>query len=229
MRAPPPWFRPQNMKEQVKLFSPEIKQIDPEENYTFRNHIMFWAPWAWSECPWCPGLSSPLPALRCSLKRMGWPLPGPVTQHEQPRPWPNQAVPEAWKRQHEGTPQLQITLWGPGDSGSGLPAPAEDSSRDWLQPCREAAGSWPPDISFEPGHRVPFPLTLAWATPKGHTTGPALKPTGTPVTGPAQPAEDGAIGSRAPLQPCGTCSPCPSWGSDWHGQDGARAALAKLP
>ncbi|KAF5921393.1 hypothetical protein HPG69_019444 [Diceros bicornis minor] len=200
------------MKEQAKVFSPEIKQIDLDVNYTFHNHII-WDHWAWSECPQRPALFSPLPALRRSLKKMGWPSLAHSSSVSSPDPRLARLSLRPGSSSMRGCPQgpqLQATLWGPRDLRLACLPPAQDSSWDWLRPRRrnslpnlpvnhKAAGRWPPDISFELERWVPFPSTAAWATPKATQWAWPCNPNGAPVTGPAQPAKDRAV--RAPDTP----------------------------
>ncbi|XP_070085114.1 USP6 N-terminal-like protein isoform X1 [Equus caballus] len=171
-------------------------------------------------------------------------LPHLPVEHEQPGPSPAQVVPEAEEPQNEGASTgptaAHTSLGAPEAPGLACLPPAQDSSRDRLQPRRftslpnlpgnhEAADRWPPAVGSELERWASLPLLLAWATPRATGQAQPCIPTGAPVTGPIQPDEDQATGPRTPLLPCDACSRCPSQGGEGHSGDEALAGPSELP
>uniref|UniRef100_A0A3Q2LET6 Rab-GAP TBC domain-containing protein n=1 Tax=Equus caballus TaxID=9796 RepID=A0A3Q2LET6_HORSE len=174
----------------------------------------------------------------------GLALPHLPVEHERPGPSHAQVVPEAEEPQNEGASTgptaAHTSLGAPEAPGLACLPPAQDSSRDRLQPRRftslpnlpgnhEAADRWPPAVGSELERWASLPLLLAWATPRATGQAQPCIPTGAPVTGPIQPDEDQATGPRTPLLPCDACSRCPSQGGEGHSGDEALAGPSELP
>ncbi|XP_077703938.1 uncharacterized protein LOC144283545 isoform X1 [Canis aureus] len=160
-------------------------------------------PWAWSECPRRPGLSS---LLRPLSHRPGW--------RSRP-PW---AQP----------PSLSCPDPLPARPSSNFPPAMELPPHP--PSATDGAGRWPPDmVGLKTKNGVPFPSAPAWATREApRWTRPWSTP-GTPMTGSPQPPRDDAVGPRTPFLPRSHCSSCSSLGSDRHSQGRARVALSPLP
>ncbi|CAK7295136.1 USP6 N-terminal-like protein [Vulpes lagopus] len=163
-------------------------------------------PWAWSECPRRPGLSS---LLRPLSHRPGW------------RSRPPQAQPPSLSRPNP-LPARPSSNLPPSPSGGTPSPPSRGNKAVQARRPRDTAG-------FKTKNGVSFHSAPAWATPEApRRAGPWSTP-GTPITGSPQPPRDDAVGPRTPFLPRGHCSSCPSLGSDGHSQGRARAALSPLP